>query len=109
VQNDDAAIIKGIPTLTRIALPATRYSLSCSKLDSVSLGMVDDVFPWVMFLPKWDRTVFVNELIHTLAAVSALQHYSPVGRLLRESKATAEIHADPRLAGRLPTDIHTDD
>jgi hypothetical protein len=62
---------------------------------------VDDVFPWASLLPKRDRTAFVDDLVRTLVAASALDNYAPVAQLLREWRATAEIHADPRLARRL--------
>jgi len=62
---------------------------------------VDDAFAWLTFLPKGDRRVFVDELTRTLAGAAAVENYSPVARLLREWKATAEIHADPKLARRL--------
>ena len=38
----------------------------------------------------------------------ATTHFAPVGQLLREWRATAEIHADPRLARRLRADIAAD-
>jgi len=66
---------------------------------------VADVFPWATFLPKRDRTAFVDELTTTLMAVAGLDNYAPVGQLLREWKATAEIHADPKLARRLRRSI----
>lgn len=70
---------------------------SSSGLD-VTVG---EVFPWVSFLPRQDHKTFVDELTRTLVAVSTIDNYAPVGRLLREWKATAEVHADPRLARRL--------
>ena len=68
-------------------------------------NVIDDVFPWATFLPKRDRKSFVDELTRTLVAVSQLDNFAPVGQLLREWRATAEIHADPRLARRLRVDI----
>ena len=61
----------------------------------------DDAFAWLTFLPKADRKLFVDELTRTLVGASAVENYSPVAQLLREWKATAEIHADPKLARRL--------
>jgi hypothetical protein len=66
---------------------------------------VADVFPWATFLPKRDRTAFIDELTTTLMAVAGMDNYAPVGQLLREWKATAEIHADPKLARRLRRSI----
>ena len=62
---------------------------------------LEDVFPWSTFLPKRDRAMFVDELGLTLVAASAIDNYVPLAQLLREWRATAEIHADPRLARRL--------
>jgi len=69
---------------------------------------IADVFPWAMFLPKRDRAAFVDELTITLMAVGGLDNFAPVGQMLREWKATAEIHADPRLARRLRRPIDAD-
>lgn len=62
---------------------------------------IDEAFPWATFLSKSDRKLFVDELTRTLIAVSTIDNFAPVGQLLQEWKATAEIHADPRLARRL--------
>jgi hypothetical protein len=64
-------------------------------------GAIDDVFAWVTFLPKPDRRLFVDELTRTLVGAAAIENYSPVAQLLREWRATAEIHGDPALARRL--------
>lgn len=69
---------------------------------------VADVFPWASLLPKRDRGAFVDELGRTLVAATALDNYAPVAQLLREWRATAEIHADPRLARRLRAAITAD-
>ncbi len=66
------------------------------------------MFPWATFLPKRDRAIFVDELTTTLMAVAGMDNYAPVGQLLREWKATAEIHADPKLARRLRRSIDAD-
>ena len=65
------------------------------------VSTIDEAFPWATFLPRHDRALFVDELTRTLLAVSTIDNFAPVGQLLREWKATAEIHADPRLARRL--------
>lgn len=68
---------------------------------------VDEVFGWATFLPEVDRKVFVEELTRTLVGAADVENYSPVAQLMREWKATAEIHADPALARRLrkPLDV----
>lgn len=62
---------------------------------------VDEVFPWATFLPRQDHKTFIDELTQVLVAVSTIDNYAPVGQLLAEWKATAEVHADPRLVRRL--------
>ena len=68
----------------------------------VALGAaLGDAFAWVEFLPKQDRDLFAEELIPTLLGAVSMDNYEPVAQLVREWKATAEIHADPGLARRL--------
>jgi hypothetical protein len=69
---------------------------------------VDDAFAWVTFLPKSDRSLFVEDLTRTLIGAAAVENFSPVAQLLREWRATAEIHADPALARRLRKAISAD-
>lgn len=69
---------------------------------------VDEVFGWVTFLPKADRKVFVEELTRTLVGAADVENYAPVAQLMREWKATAEIHADPALARRLREPLDAD-
>jgi len=69
---------------------------------------IADVFPWATSLPKRDRAAFVDELTTTLMAVGGLDNFAPAGQLLREWKAIAEMHADPRLARRLRCPIDSD-
>ena len=66
---------------------------------------VIDAFPWTTFLPARDLRLFLDQLTATLVAVAGLENFAPVGQLLREWKATAEIHADPKLARRLRRSI----
>jgi hypothetical protein len=69
---------------------------------------VDEVFGWATFLPEVDRKVFVEQLSRTLVGAADLETYSPVAQLMREWKATAEIHADPALARRLRKPLDAD-
>lgn len=62
---------------------------------------VGDAFPWLEFLPAQDRRVFVEEFSRVVAAAAELDSYAPVVQLVREWRATAEVHADPKLARRL--------
>lgn len=60
-----------------------------------------DAFPWVEFLPAADRGRFIDEFSRVVSAAAAVDNYDALSQLLLEWRATAEIHADPRLARRL--------
>lgn len=60
-----------------------------------------DAFPWIEFLPGVDRRAFTDEFSRVAIAAAELDSYGPLSQLIREWRATAEIHADPSLARRL--------
>lgn len=60
-----------------------------------------DAFPWVEFLPAADRRLFLDEFSRVVVAAAALDDYEALSQLVREWRATAEVHADPKLARRL--------
>ncbi|MGH9223893.1 MAG: DUF6247 family protein [Acidimicrobiales bacterium] len=60
-----------------------------------------DAFSWLHFLPKGDRALFLDEFSRVVTAAGAVDNYEPLTQLVHEWQATAEIHADPRLARRL--------
>ena len=60
-----------------------------------------DAFPWIEFLPSADRRIFVQEFSRIVVAAAELDNVRPLTQLLREWRATAEVHADPELARRL--------
>lgn len=60
-----------------------------------------DAFPWLEFLPVQDRRAFVEEFSRVVVAAAELDNYAPLVQLTREWRATAEVHADPKLARRL--------
>ena len=62
---------------------------------------LNDAFAWLEFLPVPDRRVFVAEFARVVEAAATLDNYAPLSQLLREWRATAELHADPKLARRL--------
>lgn len=68
-------------------------------------GALADAFPWVDFLPGPEREAFAAELTQMMIATSAVDNYTPLAQLVREWRATAEIHADPELARRLAAPI----
>jgi hypothetical protein len=64
-------------------------------------GALSDAFPWVEFLPVNERRLFMDEFSRVVTAVAALDDYAPLTQLVSEWRATAEVHADPKLARRL--------
>ncbi len=60
-----------------------------------------DAFPWIEFLPAVDRRLFLDEFSRVVVAAAALDDYEALSQLVREWRATAEVHADPKLARRL--------
>jgi hypothetical protein len=60
-----------------------------------------DTHPWLRFLPERERPVFLREFAETVEACATLDTNAPLARLLREWKATAEVHSDPVLAAAL--------
>ncbi|MDP9404036.1 MAG: DUF6247 family protein [Actinomycetota bacterium] len=60
-----------------------------------------EAFPWMEFLPAADRRLFVEEFSRVVTAAAELDNVAPLSQLLREWRATAEVHADPKLGRRL--------
>ena len=58
---------------------------------------VEELHPWLRFLPAAERETFLRELAETIEACSALGNNAPLGQLLHEWKATAAVYADPKL------------
>lgn len=60
-----------------------------------------DALPWIEFLPSADRSMFLDEFTRVASAATTFDNYEPLTQLIHEWRATAEVHADPRLARRL--------
>ncbi len=60
-----------------------------------------DAFPWIEFLPARDRRLFLDEFSRVVTAAATVDNYDFLSQLVREWRATAEVHADPKLARRL--------
>ena len=60
-----------------------------------------DAFGWLEFLPLADRRLFADEFARVVMAAAELDNYGPLSQLALEWRATAEVHADPKLARRL--------
>ena len=57
--------------------------------------------PWLSFLPEAARARFYAELFECIDGAASLGTLAPIGRLLDEWHATAQVYADPDLATRL--------
>lgn len=82
------------------ALGRALRNLAAHNPDVLSDALAD-AFPWLEFLPARDRRLFVDEFSRVIIAAAAIDSYEPLSRLVREWRATAEVHADPKLARRL--------
>lgn len=60
-----------------------------------------EALPWIEFLPFADRRLFLDEFSRVVVAAGALDDYEALSQLVLEWRATAEVHADPKLARRL--------
>ena len=60
-----------------------------------------NAIPWLKFLPEWERDAFFEDFFRTAEAAAGLGVMAPLGRVLREWRATAAIYADPMLAQEL--------
>jgi hypothetical protein len=74
---------------------------SPSVLDAAVL----DAFAWTEFLPANDRRSFLDEFSRTLIASAEMDTYERLAQVVREWRATAEVHAQPSLAKRLRRSI----
>lgn len=63
--------------------------------------VLEDVFPWIMFLPKEDQAEFAREVIDSIKASSAIDRPDLIATLVTQWKNTAEVWADPDLRTRL--------
>jgi hypothetical protein len=82
-----------------VALGRTLRSLAVHNPGTLAEALAE-AFPWLEFLPPSDRKLFV-EFSRVIAASAELDNYAALSQLLAEWRATAEVHADPRLARRL--------
>lgn len=82
------------------ALARLLHSLATHRPEAMQEAALD-AFSWASFLPATDRDQFLSELTRTLLGAAEFDNFAPVSQLLVEWRATAEIHADPKLARRL--------
>ncbi len=82
------------------ALAVTFRSL-VTRTPSALEEAVLDAFSWTEFLPVKDRRAFLEEFSRTLIASADMDTYERLVQVVREWRATAEVHAQPALAKRL--------
>lgn len=73
--------------------------------EQVAAKALSDTFPWARLLPTADVQVFARELSETLEACASIGNMAPLGELISDWKATAAIHADPKLVAELKRPI----
>jgi len=83
-----------------LALGRTLRNLAVHRPDVLDKAL-GDAFPWLEVLPPDDRATFVEEFTRVAVAAGDLDVYNPLSQLIREWRATAEVHADPDVAKRL--------
>lgn len=66
---------------------------------------LQELLPWLRFLPAADRQAFVTELLATIAASASVGAFAPVSVLVDQWRHTAEIWADPDLLDTLSTPL----
>ena len=90
-----------------IALSRTLRNLAAHNAKALEAAL-GDAFPWLEFLPAADRRLFVDEFSRVVTGAAALDNYAPLAQFVREWRATAELHADPKLARRLRRSLVAD-
>lgn len=65
--------------------------------------------PWTGFLPPAERLRFLEEFTATATACIETEVFEPLAQLSREWRATAAVHADPRLRATLRGPADADD
>jgi hypothetical protein len=88
-----------------IALARALRNLVTKSSPSVIDTLVEDAFPWLQFLPAADRRALFDEFTRVVVAAAQLDAFGQVAQLIHEWQATAQVHADPRLARRLQRSI----
>lgn len=85
----DDATRDALSTAARLLAPAAVAEASGS-FDS----QVDARLPWTRFLPSDDRKQFVKDFVREFEACADLGDFTSLGRLLRDWKNTASLHAE---------------
>jgi hypothetical protein len=89
------------------ALARLLRNLAAHSSDAMADAALE-AFAWLEFLPEADQAAFLAELPRTLLASAEIDSYTPVSQMLAEWRATAEVHADPKLARRLGRPVDAD-
>ena len=65
--------------------------------------LIAEEMPWLIWLPEDERATCVQELVANLAAGADTGTLEPFAWAVRERRGTAEVWADPELAGLFRT------
>jgi len=88
---------------------STRVFRSLVKLDPDQMVTVmTEEMPWLAWLPAHERRDCVSELLTNLGAGAETGTLEPFTRAVTEWQHTAEVWADPQLAGRLSSQFPGD-
>lgn len=96
LESRSEAVETSVELVSRLLLSALADGVVRERLRA-SLGEI----PWITFLPERERDAFVDEFLRTAQGAADLGVMAPLGRVLREWRATAAIYADPMLAQEL--------
>jgi hypothetical protein len=69
---------------------------------------ISSEFPWTSLLPPADLDEFLAEFTRAVMAASEVDTFTVIGQLLHEWRATAAVHGDSDLAGRLSSEVRTE-
>lgn len=89
------------------AARALRNALAHMPGDAAVDALVEE-FPWVDLLPEAERLTFVTDFVRAVGASAELGRWSVLEQVLTEWKATAGVHADPRLVAELSGPLEAD-
>lgn len=85
---------EGVALLARVLRKALQKR---AELEDTVWEPIVDAYPWLRFLPKKERGVFLREFAETTEACAAFGNTGALSQLLHEWKATAKVYLDPAL------------
>jgi hypothetical protein len=96
-ESSDAAQREALSAAVRLLTLGAANAKGSLKLNEAQIA---ERLPWTRFLPVGSRAQFVAEFLGMLEACADLGEFAALGRLIKDWKATASLHAEG-LAERL--------